>query len=226
MWNDKSTISVCDSVGSAIAWPANMAFTPHIEHSERRTIPVSGAPIIMRVVVETSFGAYRVFCGMKITLLILDVDGVLTSGGIAFLPDGDDAKTFHVQDGCAIKLWQRSGGVAAILSGRRSATVEERAKELGIELIETGLADKLDGYQRIVTRAGVADEAVCVVGDDLPDLPPMQRAGLSIAVANAVPGVKRAADYVTRRAGGMGAVAEVVEHLLRLDGRWTSDPAT
>lgn len=157
-----------------------------------------------------------------IELLILDVDGVLTNGGVTFASDGRDAKTFCTQDGCAIKLWQRTGGKVAILSGRESPGVRARASELGIKLIEMGLAEKIEGYERIVAAAGVCDDAVCVVGDDLPDLEPLARAGLSVAVANAVPAVKRAADFVTRRSGGAGAVAEVVEHVLRLRSDWPS----
>jgi 3-deoxy-D-manno-octulosonate 8-phosphate phosphatase (KDO 8-P phosphatase) len=160
---------------------------------------------------------------MTIKLLILDVDGVLTGGGITLSPEGEDVKTFHVQDGFAIKRWQRAGGQVAILSGRRSPTVEVRAQELGIEQVHTGVANKLTVYEEIVATAGVARSLVCVVGDDIPDIELMGRAGLSIAVANALPAVKRAADYVTRREGGDGAVAEVVEHLLRNGGRWPSE---
>lgn len=163
-----------------------------------------------------------------IRLLILDVDGVLTSGDVTLSPDGDLARTFHVQDGHAIKLWQQAGGKVAILSGRTSPMVERRAQELGVAPVEMGWARKIEGYERITKSLGMADENVCVVGDDLPDLEPMSRAGLAIAVANAVPQVKRAADFVTRRAGGSGAVAEIVEHLLRMANRWsqvTSEPA-
>ena len=160
-----------------------------------------------------------------IDLLILDVDGVLTDGRIAFTLDGQEIKAFQTQDGCAIKMWQRAGGQVAILSGRASSTVSSRAKELGIELVELGVTDKKQGYDRILSAAGVQNEAVCVVGDDLPDLDALRQAGRSIAVANAVPAVKRAADFVTRRTGGNGAVAEVIEHLLRLRACPTT-PAT
>lgn len=158
----------------------------------------------------------------KIELVILDVDGVLTGGGIAFTADGEDAKVFNVQDGCAIKLWQRSGGAVAILSGRHSQTIPARARELGVELIEMGCAVKVEGYERITRASRVDDPAVCVVGDDLPDMAPMRRAGYSVAVHNALPAVKRVADYVTRRPGGAGVVAEIVEHLLRRQSAWTA----
>ncbi len=159
----------------------------------------------------------------SIELLILDVDGVLTDGRIVTGPEGEGSKKFHVQDGCAIKLWQRCGGVVAILSGRGGSGVTQRAAELGIELVHTGVADKLAGYEAILESAGRGDEAVGYVGDDLPDLAPMTRARFSVAVADAVPAVKRAADYVTRLGGGRGAIAEVVELLLRKQKRWSRD---
>lgn len=158
----------------------------------------------------------------QISLLVLDVDGVMTDGGIFLSESGFEAKAFHVQDGHAIKLWQRSGRRAAILSGRRSEVVIRRAAELGVEDVEQGSEDKGAAYGRLLERQGVADAAVCYVGDDLPDLPPMRRCAFPVAVANAAPAVKRAAQYITRRTGGGGAIAEVVELLLRKQGCWPS----
>ena len=111
--------------------------------------------------------------------------------------------------------------MVAVLSGRGGEAVVRRAAELGIELVHTGVTDKLAAYESILVSAGRRDEAVGYVGDDIPDLAPMARAHFSVAVADAVPAVKRAADYVTRRAGGRGAVAEVVELLLRKQKRWS-----
>ncbi|MHC4697568.1 MAG: KdsC family phosphatase [Planctomycetota bacterium] len=159
----------------------------------------------------------------SIELLILDVDGVLTNGHIITGPDGDGTKRFHVQDGYAVKLWQRCGGSVALLSGRGGEAVTRRAKELGIERVHTGVTDKLAAYEEILASAGSRDEAVGYVGDDVPDLAPMARAGFAVAVADAVPAVKRVADYVTRRGGGRGAVAEVVELLLRKQKRWSRE---
>jgi 3-deoxy-D-manno-octulosonate 8-phosphate phosphatase (KDO 8-P phosphatase) len=158
-----------------------------------------------------------------IELIILDVDGVLTTGHIINGPEGDVSKPFHVQDGCAIKLWQRSGGAVAILSGRRGEALTRRAEELDIKLVYTGVANKLSGYTEILAAAGTHDEAVCYVGDDIPDLPPMVRARFPVAVADAVPAVKKVAEYVSRRGGGRGAVAEVVELILRKQKRWSRD---
>ena len=161
-----------------------------------------------------------------IELLILDVDGVLTDGRLFPAPQPSEVpelsgKAFHVQDGHAIKLWQRCGYQTAILSGRDSPYVTSRARELGIGWCRTGADDKLSAYVQLIESAAYIDAAVAYVGDDLPDLRPMARCGFPVAVANAVPAVKQAAAYVTRRAGGSGAVAEVVELLLRRQKRWS-----
>lgn len=164
-----------------------------------------------------------------IKLLMLDVDGVLTDGRLfpeSSDPAGDDGltgKAFHVQDGCAIKLWQRLGGETGILSGRTSRWIDRRADELDIRWRLTGATDKGAAYETLRKQAGCADVAIAYVGDDLPDLRPMARCGLPIAVANAVPEVKRVAAYVTRGRGGDGVVAEVVEMLLRRQKRWRRD---
>jgi len=155
-----------------------------------------------------------------IRLLILDVDGVLTDGRLPYDASGQAGKTFYVQDGGAIRLWQASGGRAAIISGRSSPAVEARAMELGIERVVQGAAEKLTAYADFCRMESLSDAQVAVLGDDLPDLAPMRRCGYPMAVANAVPPVKRAARYVTRRRGGEGAVAEAIEHLLRKSGIW------
>jgi 3-deoxy-D-manno-octulosonate 8-phosphate phosphatase (KDO 8-P phosphatase) len=108
----------------------------------------------------------------------------------------------------------------AILSGRADGDVARRACELAIDSVRTGVSDKLVGYRDILRAEQVSDAAVAYMGDDLPDLPPLTQCGLPIAVANAVPAVKRAAMYVTRRSGGAGAVAETVEWILRKQGQW------
>ena len=154
-------------------------------------------------------------------LLILDVDGVLTDGRVAPTADDEGGKRFHVHDGCAIKLWKRYGGRVAILSGREGRDVARRAAELGIDWVKLGVADKLAGYEAILASADCVDDAVAYIGDDLPDLGPMSRCGWAVAVADAVPAVKRAAAYVTRRGGGCGAVAEAIELILRKQKRWS-----
>jgi len=156
----------------------------------------------------------------EVKLLILDVDGVLTDGRISSAGDAESERRFHVRDGCAIKLWKRSGGRVAILSAREGRDVARRAAELGIDWVKLGVAYKLAGYDAILASAGCADAAVAYVGDDLPDLGPMSRCGWAVAVADAAPEVKRSAHYVTRREGGCGAVAEVIEFILRKQKRW------
>ena len=156
----------------------------------------------------------------SIRLLILDVDGVLTDGRLVTPAQGEAYKAYFVQDGFAIKLWQRLGGQVAILSGRNDGAVHRRAEELGIECLLTGVADKLGGYETILARTRCRDSDAAYLGDDIPDLGPLGRCGWPAAVANASPAVKRAAQYVTRRRGGEGAVAEVIELLLRRAGRW------
>jgi len=155
-----------------------------------------------------------------IELLILDVDGVLTDGRLVLTESGDLIKAFHVLDGGGIRLWCEAGRQVALVTARTSPAVDRRAAELGIELVEQGRDEKLIGYESVRRQAGVADEAVCYLGDDFLDLPPMRRCGYPAAVANAAPEVKRAAAYVTECPGGSGAVREIVRHLLVRDGQW------
>jgi len=157
-----------------------------------------------------------------IRLLVLDVDGVLTDGRITASAGGDDAKSFHVQDGYAIKLWQKSGGNVAILSGRRSGDVQRRADELGIALVRMGMDDKLVGLNELLERASTSGAQTACMGDDLPDLAAMRVCGFPIAPANASPTIKRVARFVTRRRGGEGAVAEAIELILRKQRRWSA----
>jgi 3-deoxy-D-manno-octulosonate 8-phosphate phosphatase (KDO 8-P phosphatase) len=157
-----------------------------------------------------------------IKLLILDVDGVMTSGGLPYDQPGNTIKEFHVQDGGAIRLWQQAGGHVAIISGRQSAAVAARAAELDIQLIAQGVGDKQPVFESFCKEANVSAAETAFVGDDLLDIAPMRKCGYPIAVANAVPLVKRAAAYVTRRAGGSGAIAEAVERLFRRNGSWSS----
>ena len=152
----------------------------------------------------------------KIKLLLLDVDGVMTDGGIILGDNTLEIKKFHVQDGLGIALARRAGLRVGILTSRSSEVVERRARELGIEEVNQGCPHKLEACRRVLKKYGLQHDEVAYVGDDLPDLPVLQQVGLAFAVANAVPEVKRQADYVTRKAGGEGAVREVVELLLEL----------
>ncbi len=155
-----------------------------------------------------------------IELLVLDVDGVLTPGTIVYDENGLEQKHFHVRDGSALKLWQRAGRQAAVLSGRSSRAVEVRAAELEIRIVEQGAAEKLTAFRRILTRAGARPEQTACVGDDLPDLPLLLNCGLGIAVGDACPEVLATAHHVTRAPGGRGAVREAIELILRCQGKW------
>lgn len=156
----------------------------------------------------------------RIKLLLLDVDGVLTDGGIYYTNDGHELKRFHVRDGSGLKFWQLAGNRAAIISGRQSTAVDVRAAELGIAPVLQRRADKLPAFHEILAATSVTADEVCAVGDDLPDLPVLTRAGLAVAVADACPEVRAAADYVTTAPGGHGAVRDAIEWLLKLQGRW------
>jgi len=161
-----------------------------------------------------------------VQLLIFDVDGVLTDGRIVPAEGGDTQKFFSSQDGYAIKFWRTQNRKVALISGRKSKLVERRAEELGIDYVQTGIEDKGLAFTSQLRSAGVSADQAAYVGDDFPDLAVMKRCGVPIAVANAIPEIKRAAAYVTQRPGGMGAAAEIVEWILRLEGKWSAVRAT
>ncbi len=155
-----------------------------------------------------------------IELLVLDVDGVLTDGGIFLDSAGRELKRFCVADGTGIKYWQRVGRRVALISGRSSPAVVHRAAELGVTMLRLGAKRKLPAYESVLAEAGVAEAKVAVMGDDLPDLPLLARCGFAMAPADAVAEVRAAADLVTRRPGGGGAVREAIEVLLKRAGLW------
>jgi 3-deoxy-D-manno-octulosonate 8-phosphate phosphatase (KDO 8-P phosphatase) len=156
----------------------------------------------------------------RIQLLLLDVDGVLTDGSVVYADDGTELKRFHVRDGSGLKFWHAAGKRSAIVSGRSSRAVERRAAELGIAPVLQGRPEKLPAFEAVLAATGLRPEQVCAVGDDLPDLPVMRRAGLAVAVADACPEVQAAAHHVTAAPGGRGAVRDAVEWLLKLRGEW------
>ncbi|MDT8317200.1 MAG: HAD-IIIA family hydrolase [bacterium] len=155
-----------------------------------------------------------------IKLLLMDVDGVLTDGGITIDNNGVEAKTFHVRDGHGIKLLQRAGIKVGIITGRKSEVVKHRAAELGIEILYQGMKVKMDAYSEILADEGLKDDEVAYIGDDIVDLPVLNRAGFSVAVADASESLKPFVDHVTVLGGGRGAVREVVELVLKGQGLW------
>ena len=156
----------------------------------------------------------------EIKLLIMDVDGVLTDGGIVIHSDGTESKRFHVIDGHRIKMAQRAGIETAIISGRETPATTLRAEQLGITHVIQGALEKLPAFEELLDKLNLKPQEVSCVGDDLMDIPLVKRAGLGVAVANAAEELKHVADYITRRPGGSGAVAEVIESILKKSQRW------
>lgn len=156
----------------------------------------------------------------KIDLLLLDVDGVLTDGRVVIDDHGTESKFFDVRDGHGLKLLQRAGVAAGLVTGRRSRVVELRAAELGIDEVHQGVKDKLSVVRRILKHRGLRPEQVGYVGDDVVDLPVMLQVGAAIAVADAHSCVRERAHWVTDAAGGRGAVREVCDALLVARGCW------
>jgi len=157
----------------------------------------------------------------RIRLLVLDADGVLTDGRLVYGPTREMLMAFHVHDGHGIKLAQANGMIVAILSGRSSPMLRRRAAELGVQEICVGIADKETAFAELLLRLGIPAEETACMGDDLPDLPLLSRAGLALSVPNGVPEVQAAAHLVTRRPGGQGAVREAIELILKAQGRWS-----
>ena len=149
-----------------------------------------------------------------VRLLVLDVDGVLTDGRLFYGPKGELLKAFHVRDGHGIKAVAAAGITVAIISGRKSAAVATRARELGIRHVTQGSSDKLSALHKLIKARRVSLEECACVGDDTPDAPILAAAGVGIAVADAHPDALAAADLVTTRNGGHGAVREVCDWLV------------
>ena len=158
----------------------------------------------------------------KIKVLALDVDGVLTDGRIIIDSKGKELRNFDVQDGFAIVVLRKLGFKTAIISARSAPAVTARAKDLKFDKVYQDAYPKLASYEKMLKVFKVTDQEVCFVGDDLPDLPVLQRAGFAVAVANATNDVKHVCDYITTHAGGHGAVREVIEVILKAQGKWES----
>ncbi len=150
----------------------------------------------------------------RIRLLVLDVDGVLTDGRIYMSAGGEDLKVFHVRDGSGLVALQRAGVNVAIISGRDSAAVTRRAAELGIAHVHQGVGDKAAVLSTLMATLGVTPAETACVGDDTPDLPMLENAGLAIAVADAHGALGPVVHWVTSAAGGRGAVREVCDLLI------------
>ena len=160
----------------------------------------------------------------KIKLLLMDVDGVWTDGRLFYVPGlhGEmvESKAMNTQDGMGLRWAHKAGIQTGVISGRESPAVTHRAEMLGVTYIYQNYLEKIPPYEEICAKAGVTDEQVAYMGDDLTDLPLMRRAGLGVAVSNARDEVCSQADYVTFALGGNGAIREVIELLMKTQGSW------
>ncbi len=156
----------------------------------------------------------------RVSLLVLDVDGVLTDGRVIYDSDGREIKHFDVRDGHGLKLLQRAGVRVALLSGRGSEANRVRARELGIERLLESIKVKLPALEELMAAHEVSPEQVAYMGDDLIDLPAMRAVGLALAPADAQPEARALAHWVSRHPGGRGAVRQACELILRSSGAW------
>ena len=166
----------------------------------------------------------------KIKLFLMDVDGTLTDGGVCLIaplakeqdgvPAVTEMKVFNAQDGQGLSLAHRMGIMTGVITGRRSPAVEQRAKELHVSFVRLGQATKTQAYEECMKLAGFAEEEVAYLGDDLPDIPLAKRSGLGVCVADGALELKQVCHYTTRRRGGRGAAREVIELILKAQGRW------
>ena len=156
----------------------------------------------------------------RIKLLLMDCDGVLTDARIWLAVDGDEQKAFHARDGQGLSVWHRAGYKSGIISGRASKGVERRAHELKMDYLHQFAKNKVIALETILAQAGASPDECCYIGDDLGDIGVMRRVGLAVAVADAAEDAKANAHYVTARKGGDAAVREVIELILKVQGRW------
>jgi 3-deoxy-D-manno-octulosonate 8-phosphate phosphatase (KDO 8-P phosphatase) len=166
----------------------------------------------------------------KIKLFLMDVDGTLTDGGVCLIsstsvesgsaPIVTEMKVFNAQDGQGLSLAHTMGIQTGFITGRRSPAVARRAEELKVSFVCLGQAKKMQAYEDCMRQAGVTEEEVAYLGDDLPDIPLAERSGLGVCVADGVPELKQVCSYITRRNGGRGAAREVIELILKAQGRW------
>jgi len=160
----------------------------------------------------------------KIKVVLMDVDGTVTDGSVTLLSQSDgsalEIKTFDAHDGQGMSLARTAGLRMGVITGRESAALRRRMKELNVEFVYEKQPHKIAAYEDVLKKAGVNEDEVAYLGDDLPDLTVMRRVGLAVAVGNAAPEVKRSAHYTTVRHGGKGAARELVELILKCKGIW------
>jgi 3-deoxy-D-manno-octulosonate 8-phosphate phosphatase (KDO 8-P phosphatase) len=154
-----------------------------------------------------------------VRLAIFDVDGVMTDGTVFLGPRGEEFKAFNILDGHGVKMLHEAGIETAIITGRRSKAVALRARELGMRHVEQGVKDKLDVFRRLARRAGVSARECAYMGDDVQDVAVLRACGFAVSVPNAAREARAAAHWVTKKAGGQGAVREFCELVVRARSR-------
>lgn len=161
----------------------------------------------------------------NIKLLVLDVDGVMTNGGLTIGDDGQEYKTFHAHDGLGMKLLKASGVEMAIITGRTSNVVKQRAESTGVAHFYQGAEDKLAAFNDLVSKCGLQANQCAFMGDDVVDLPPMLKCGLALAVPDSPAIVLKYAHYITAKSGGQGAVREICELIMQAQGTFNAQMA-
>jgi 3-deoxy-D-manno-octulosonate 8-phosphate phosphatase (KDO 8-P phosphatase) len=156
----------------------------------------------------------------KINTFIFDVDGVLTNGMLTIMPDGELVRHMNVKDGYAMKLALNKGFRVCIISGGTNQAVKSRLAALGIEDIYLGAHDKIKQYQEIIEKYNLQAENILYMGDDIPDLPVMTKVGLSCCPNDAVPEIQQISKYISNKKGGEGCVRDVIEQVLKVNGKW------
>jgi len=156
----------------------------------------------------------------RVRMLILDVDGVMTDGGIVYSNKGDEFKTFNVKDGLGIRMLIQGEIKVVIISGRKSRAVDYRAEDLGIKDVYQGVKDKVSVFEEILKKDKITSEKVGFIGDDLVDFPLLSKVGFAVSVYDAVDEIKKNVDYVTKHSGGKGAIREVSDLILKAQGKW------
>ncbi len=155
-----------------------------------------------------------------ITLILLDVDGVLTDGSVILDKDGEEIKNFSVRDGLAIKMLMENEIRVGIITGRKSAALSHRLTDLNVEIVYQGVKDKINVYEKILKEYELEDYQVCYMGDDLPDIPVLKKVGLAACPKDAVEEVKVLAHFCSQKRGGRGCVRDLAEFILKSQGKW------
>lgn len=161
----------------------------------------------------------------RIKVVVFDVDGVMTNGGLMLGDDGLEYKSFHSLDGLGMKMLRATGVEMAIITARSSNVVKERARNTGIAHVYQGAENKYEAFQKLIIDLGVSAEECAFMGDDVVDLPPMRRSGFAITVPHAMPLVKQYSHYVTERQAGFGAVREACEVIMKAQGTFDAQMA-